>query len=130
MPSESVTETVVLAGQLNAFAEAQRLRDDVKARDLQIADLEKQVADLKRQLSGDTILERPMLQCLCCDADMAPAKAYVNGQWEWEDGDKASCDNCGWEGEVSADSNGRRAEMIEIQTEDIEVADEFEEEEF
>jgi len=117
MPSESQTEAIVLAGQLNAFAAAQELRETVAARDKEIVELKKQVAHLKSQLPDGGIPPAPMLLCLCCDEEMAPATTYENGVWEWSDGDKATCDHCGWEGRVAADGNGQRAVMEEFEDE-------------
>lgn len=113
MGSQSEVEN--LHKQLTAFADANRLREENEALRLQLADALDRIAGFERKLrdKSDDAVERPNLQCLCCDADMAPADELTSGKWSWEDGKQVECSNCGWVGRVET-ADGHHAELAEV----------------
>lgn len=121
----SKEEVEKLSKQLNAFAAANELRDENTALRKLVAQLEQEVTRLRALVPQHERQPRPMLTCLCCDADMAPADSFDGQVWEWAEGAKRECEHCGWVGFVDREgSSYKMAECEEDKSGDLILGDE------
>lgn len=98
--SNSWDEAGELMKQLTYFHEVTRLRSEVTVRDMRIAELEAKVKDLETRANA---IQLRHLDCPNCEAALAPADRFENGEWLWENGKGYECENCGASSTVRAD---------------------------
>ncbi len=124
MASESEWETAELKTQLNAFAAAQLLREELAAAKVKVTALEKTLAEnldtitkLSDELEALRTNERPLLDCPNCDNQLAPADHFEDGVWSWELSKAYECSECGTKSRVAEAGGITSLDVIEDEDE-------------
>lgn len=134
--SNSVTESKVLAGQLNAFAEAQRLRERCQMLEGENAKLVEEAAilidrnikleSLTAKVKSEGIVKH--LPCVNCGSPVAPADTFEDGEWRWELDKAYECEDCGTNQKVFGDEfSCSLEEIVDDYPEDEDCEEENEE---